>query len=103
MPAASAVATISSAFALPTPGAIAEPEETLAGAWIAWAGTLVPSGRVGAGRGPAEALETPTPAMLAVQAADSSARGTSALARAHVAPRVRPDGFDIRLLSRVPG
>ena len=64
-------------------GATRPGTETLAGASMASFGTVVPSGRlvVGADRDcPAEAVVTPTPARLAVQATDSSARGTNAVA-----------------------
>src|SRR3954453_785088 len=80
MPEVEGVATICSASPLPTPGAIRLPSETLAGAWMACAGTLLPSGRVGSGLAPAAALDALTPRRLAVQAADSSAIGTSAVA-----------------------
>ena len=71
---------ICAASAPPTPGATRLPSETLAGASMAWVGTLVPSGSVGSGRSPAAARGALTPARLAVQAADSSAIGTSAVA-----------------------
>src|SRR3954453_6439982 len=80
MPEVDAVETICAASALPTPGASRLPSETLAGASIAWAGTLVPSGSAGSWRSPAEARGAFTPARLAVQAADSRASGTSAVA-----------------------
>src|SRR5689334_8172613 len=80
MPEAEAVATTCWASALPTPGAMALPSDMLAGAWMACAGTLLPSGRVGSGRSPAVAVGELTPSRLAVQAADSSAIGTSAVA-----------------------
>ena len=80
MPEVEAVAMIWAASALPTPGPSRLPSETLAGASMAWVGTLVPSGRVGSGRSPAAAEGALTPAMLAVQAADSRASGTSAVA-----------------------
>src|SRR3954454_7727728 len=80
MPEVDAVDTIWAASALPTPGAIRLPSETLAGASIAWTGTLVPSGSDGSCRSPAAARGALTPARLAVQAADSRASGTSAVA-----------------------
>src|SRR3954470_7277657 len=80
MPEVEASATIDSVSPLPAPGAIRVPSETLAGAWMACAGTLLPSGRVGSGLSPAAALDALTPRRLAVQAADSSAIGTSAVA-----------------------
>src|SRR4051812_203502 len=80
MPEGDAVATICSASALPTPGPNRLPSETLAGASMACAGTLVPSGRVGSGRSPAAAVGALTPSRLAVQAADSSAISTRAVA-----------------------
>src|SRR3954452_9518444 len=80
MPEVDAGATICAASALATPGAIRLASETLAGASIACDGTLVPSGSVGSGTSPADAVEALTPRRLAVQAADSSAIGTSAVA-----------------------
>src|SRR3954453_23335481 len=80
MPEVDAVETIWAASALPTPGPSRLPSETLAGASIAWAGTLVPSGSVGSCRSPAAARGALTPARLAVQAADNTASGTSAVA-----------------------
>src|SRR4051794_23970605 len=80
MPEADAVATTCSASELPTPGAIVLPSDTLAGASMACAGTLLPSGRVGSWRSPADAVDGVAPRRLAVQAADSSAIGTSAVA-----------------------
>jgi hypothetical protein len=47
---------------------------------MAWVGTDVPSGSVVLGVVSAEAVLTPTPAKLAVQAAESSASGTRAMA-----------------------
>ncbi len=47
---------------------------------MAWVGTEVPSGSVVSGVESAEAVLAPTPARLAVQAAESSASGTSAMA-----------------------
>ncbi len=79
------------------PGATTPGAETLAGASIASVGTLVPSGSVAAGSSPrGRACSAPTPARLAVQAADSSASGTSAVAFCK-----RPNrGADIDGLSR---
>src|SRR6188508_3257203 len=79
MPEVEAVATIWSASASSTSPARL-PSETLAGASMACAGTLVPSGRVGSGRSPAEAWGALAPRRLAVHAADSRAIGTSAVA-----------------------
>src|SRR6476646_2460455 len=62
------------------PGATTPGTETLAGALMASVGTLVPSGSVVLGFSEADASLTPTPAMLAVQAAESSASGTRAVA-----------------------
>ena len=61
------------------PGATTPGTDTLAGALMASVGTLVPSGREVAADSSAEAVLAPTPAMLAVQAADSSASGTRAV------------------------
>ena len=57
--------------------------ETLAGASMAWVGTAVPSGSVVSGVLVLEATTAGAlaPAMLAVNAADSSASGTNAVAR----------------------
>src|SRR4051794_24316287 len=63
-----------------TPGATPPEVETLAGALIAWVGTVEPSGRRSSGWVSALAVLAPTPAMLAVQAADSTASGTRAMA-----------------------
>jgi hypothetical protein len=95
MPEVEAVETIWAASELPGPRAA--PSETLAGASIACAGTLVPSGRVGSGRGPALASGAPTPAMLAVQAADNRASGRSAVALCR-----RPNRFDMCSLPALP-
>src|SRR5690242_14326079 len=54
---------------------------TLAGASMAAAGSTVPSGRVWEPSGSALAEPTPTPARLAVQAAESTASGTIVIAR----------------------
>jgi hypothetical protein len=54
---------------------------TLAGASMAEAGRTVPSGRVPGPSSSALAAVTPTPARLAVQAALSTASGTSVVAR----------------------
>src|SRR3954447_10738025 len=95
MPEVAASATICCASPPPTPGATRLPSETLAGAWMAWAGTLLPSGRAGSGRSPAVAVGVVTPRRLAVHAADSSAIGTSAVALCR-----RPNRLaDILLLS----
>src|SRR3954470_10396872 len=83
MPEVEAVATAWWALVPAMPGATAPGTETLAGASIAWVGTRVPSGRAACARSSAEAalLSAPTPARLAVQAADNRASGTSAVAR----------------------
>ncbi len=62
------------------PGATTPGTETLAGALMASLGTVVPSGSVVGSFCSADAVVTPTPATLAVQAADSIANGTSAVA-----------------------
>src|SRR6476659_2664020 len=62
------------------PGAYSPRAETLAGAWIASVGTAVPSGRTPRCSVPADAVARPTPVRFAVQAADSRASGTSAVA-----------------------
>src|SRR4051794_22482883 len=97
MPEAEAVATICSAFAPSTPGAIWLPSETLAGASMAWAGTLLPSGRDGSGRSPAAAVGASAARRLTVQAADSSAIGTSAVALCKRPKRLAGRFVDIEL------
>ncbi len=76
MPLVDAPATVASAAPLGTAGAIAPGIGTLAGALIAWLGTALPSGRPWLSFLAADATLS-APAMLAVQAADSSASGTS--------------------------
>ncbi len=83
MPLTEDVATTCSALSTPpTEPAILSGAETEAGASMAWAGTLDPSGSEGSGSVPAAALVVgELVARLAVHAADSSASGTNAVAR----------------------
>src|SRR6478672_3622527 len=83
MPFTDDVATTCSAFpTLPTEPAILSGAETEAGASMAWAGTLDPSGSEGSGSTPAAALVVgELVARLAVHAAESRASGTRAVAR----------------------
>src|SRR6476469_6692867 len=71
-----------------TPGAISPGPETLAGALMAWSGTLVPSGSLPSW--PA-ALAVPVTVRLVVHAPDSSASGTRAVAFWKVVMRVCDD------------
>src|SRR3954470_12302404 len=81
MPEVEAVATTLWALVPAMPGATAPGRDTLAGASMASVGTLVPSGSVARGVSSADAaVLAPTPARLAVQAADSSASGMIAVA-----------------------
>src|SRR4051794_16544949 len=94
MPLVEAPATVASAAPLGTAGAIAPGIGTLAGALIAWLGTALPSGRPLWWFLAAEATLS-APAMLAVQAAESRASGTS-----DAALLLRPLSFaDIRRVS----
>lgn len=80
MPEVEAVATTRAALPT-TPGATPpEAAETLAGSSIASAGRLVPSGRAGSVVASASAVPVPVVARLAVQAAESRASGTRAIA-----------------------
>src|SRR3954469_2433256 len=88
MPFGEASAMTWSAPPLGTPGAISPGPDTLAGALIAWSGTLVPSGRVPSW--PA-ALAEPVMVRLVVQAPDSSASGTRAVAFWKVVKRLCDD------------
>ena len=85
MPLVEALATTLSAEPAGTPGAMTPGTETLAGASTASAGRLVPSGSVGSS--PVAALAVLVAARLMVQAPDSSASGTSAVAFCHVIKR----------------
>src|SRR3954447_18679392 len=96
MPLVEAPATVASAAPSGTAGAMAPGIGTLAGALIAWLGTELPSGRPWVSFLAAEATLS-APAMLAVQAADSSANGTS-----EAALLLRPLSFaDMRRVSLV--
>src|SRR4051794_9288591 len=66
------------------PGAISPGAEMFAGSLTAWLGTVLPSGSVGLGGSAAVAFVT---ARLAVQAPESSASGTSAVAFCHAEVR----------------
>ncbi len=80
MPLVEAVSTIWAAWPRGTLGATTPGTETLAGASMACAGTVVPSGSAPEPSSPATAEPMPDPAMLAVHAAESTASGTSAVA-----------------------
>src|SRR5438874_922439 len=67
-----------------TPGAISPGAEMLAGVFTGWLGTVLPSGSVGFKVSAAVALVT---ARLAVQAPESNARGTRAVAFCHALMR----------------
>ncbi len=71
-----------------TPGAISPGPDTLAGALMAWSGTLVPSGSVPSWP---SALAEPVMVRLVVQAPDSSASGTRAVAFWKVVKRLCDD------------
>ena len=77
-----------SAPPLGTPGAISPGPDTLAGALMAWSGTLVPSGSVPSWP---SALAEPVMVRLVVQAPDSSASGTRAVAFWKVVKRLCDD------------
>src|SRR6476620_119229 len=95
MPLAEAPAMTSAAEPEGTPGAISPGLETLAGALMAWSGTVVPSGSF-----PSDpsALALLVIVRLVVQAPDSSASGTRALAFWKVVSFLCDD---IRLLSPI--
>src|SRR6476469_2996657 len=77
-----------SAEPLGTPGAISPGFETLAGALMAWSGTLVPSGSLPSWP---SALAVPVIVRLVVHAPDSSASGTRAVAFWKVVKRLCDD------------
>src|SRR4051812_29246508 len=85
MPLVEASAITRSAWPRGTPGAISPGLETLAGALMAWSGTVVPSGR---GPSRPSALADPVIVRLVVQAPDSSASGTRAVAFWNVVKRL---------------
>src|SRR6476620_3066911 len=88
MPLVEASAMTWSAPPLGTPGAISPGPDTLAGALMAWSGTLVPSGSVPSWP---SALAEPVMVRLVVQAPDSSASGTRAVAFWKVVKRLCDD------------
>src|SRR3954447_19348591 len=96
MPLVDAPATVASAAPSGTAGGMAPGIGTLAGALIAWLGTVLPSGSPWLSLLAADATPS-APAMLAVQAADSRANGTS-----EAALLLRPLSFaDMRRVSLV--
>src|SRR6478672_3189791 len=88
MPLVEASAMTWSAPPFGTPGAISPGPDTLAGALTAWSGTLVPSGSVPSWP---SALAEPVMVRLVVQAPDSSASGTRAVAFWKVVKRLCDD------------
>src|SRR6476620_6219080 len=84
MPFVEALLIILCSLPVGTPGAISPGAEMFAGTFTGWLGTVLPSGSVGFVVSAAVALVT---ARLAVQAPDSSARGTRAVAFCHALMR----------------
>src|SRR4051812_32539210 len=84
MPLVEAAASTAPAEPTGTPGAISPGLDTLAGAWIACSGMVVPSG---SRPGRESALAVLVTVRLVVQAPESSASGISAVAFCHVFKR----------------